>query len=147
MIVNLLFCFITSSVLCLSAITIQSPVQKHFTDHDTIDFLATSTSNKGFLMVNQSLIPIRETMSLPSIPLNYGGNRVHVTVFDEHLKLQPHLRQEIFVYRSLSFIQPIPKHMQRLFTDLMTQFYLPLIQNNDAKLDRPILKKDLYASG
>lgn len=145
MIVNLFFCFITFSFFSFAAITIQSPLQYQFTDQHSIDFLATSTTNKGFLMVNQSLIPIREKMILTSIPLDYGDNLIHVTVFDEHLKFQPHLSQEISVYRSFSFIQSIPKNMQRLLTDLMTQFYLPLIQNDDAKLDDPILKKDLYA--
>jgi hypothetical protein len=60
------------------------------------------------------------------------------------LTLEPHLSSSIEIYRHLPITGASEQEI-RLLTDLVTDYFVPVVDGEDARLDQPILKRDLYA--
>lgn len=139
-----LFIFLFLVQMVHGDIRIESPKQYQLTSQSAIDFVATSTIDKGFLMVNGQLIPIRKKTVFPNLKLQMGRNVVDVHVLNEDLKLEPHLSSSIEIYRHLPITGASEKEIC-LLTDLVTDYFVPVVDGEDARLDQPILKRNLYA--
>ena len=95
-------------------------------------------------MVGGQLIPIRRQTKSHRIDLEFGRNSLDIHVFDDELKLQPNLSNKFFVYRYLPMAGVSLKQAE-LITDLVTDYFVPVVHGNDPQLDAPVLKRDLYA--
>jgi len=130
---------------CFASVIIQSPLQNQVTHRPTIEFNATSSVNRGFFMINDELVPIRKQTKKLNLPLQMGQNDLVVYVLNDELKIQPNLTQKIQVYRQLNTDGDVSGDEARVLTDLATSHYIYLVKNGDAKMDQPILKKDMFA--
>tara|TARA_Y100000591_G_scaffold61949_1_gene50555 strand:- start:27244 stop:28437 length:1194 start_codon:yes stop_codon:yes gene_type:complete len=139
-----LFIFLFLVQMVHGDIRIESPKQDQLTSQSVIDFVATSTIDKGFLIVNGQLIPVRKKTFFPNLKLQMGRNVVDVHVLNEDLKLEPHLSRSIEIYRHLPITGASEQEIC-LLTDLVTDYFVPVVDGEDARLDQPILKRDLYA--
>lgn len=139
-----LFIFLFLVQMVHGHIRIESPKQDQLTSQSAIDFVATSTIDKGFLMVNGQLIPVRKKTVLPNLKLQMGRNVIDVHVLNEDLNLEPHLSSSIEIYRHLPITGASEEEIC-LLTDLVTDYFVPVVDGEDARLDQPILKRDLYA--
>lgn len=139
-----LFIFLFLVQVVHGDIRIESPKQDQLTSQSAIDFVATSSIDKGFLMVNGQLIPVRKKTVFPNLKLQMGRNVVDVHVLNEDLKLEPHLSSSIEIYRHLPITGASDQEIC-LLTDLVTDYFVPVVDGEDARLDHPILKRDLYA--
>ena len=96
-------------------------------------------------MINKHIVPIRKQSTLRNIPLHLGMNTIHVHVLSEDLTIKPALTQTFTIYRQLPTDSPISPSTAHLLTDLAINHSIRLVNNGDAMLDAPILKKDMYA--
>ncbi|MBL6722741.1 MAG: LysM peptidoglycan-binding domain-containing protein [Candidatus Margulisbacteria bacterium] len=142
--IKLLF-ILASTLGCWGTIIIHSPTPNHMTSSPVIHFNAESPVNQGFFMINEHIVPIRKQSTLRNIPLHLGMNTIHVHVLSEDLTINPALTQTLTIYRQLPTNSPISPSIARLLTDLAINHSIRLVNNGDAMLDAPILKKDMYA--
>ena len=125
-------------------VRIESPKHHQVTNQSTIDFVFSSSVDTGFIMLKDLMIPIRKNTRVDNIELRLGMNHWRVYVLNNELQLQPNLTREINIYRQLSIRDGIQNEEARVLTDLVANHYIHVLDGGLAKMDQPILKKDVY---
>lgn len=139
----LLFVFLPLQLL--GSINILSPLDGEVSQHSTINFKFNGSDSKGFLMVQDQIVPIRKTVQTLPLSLNLGENKIKIYILDEDRKIQFDVLTSINIFRSLYIDDLVTFNERYLLTELTRQFNLSLVNNNKAKMEFPVLKKDLYA--
>ena len=142
------FCLI---FLCLfsffgvAQIDILSPRPSEVTQSNFIELEVRATTDKGFILIRDDLVPIRPYINGYRIPLEPGENNFQLHILDENLVFQPHLSRQFSIYSLTANYDGLPINMSVMLSELILKKQLSLLVNNDFKSNDLIKRKDLYA--
>ena len=139
-------CFIfLFSVNIFATVTINFPNDGFVTSNSSIDLVFEATEDQGFLMIQNKIVPIRQVKQSVPLNLNYGENEIFIYVLDKYRKIEFDLTSVIHVYRSVAIEDSVSFSERYLITELMSKYNISLLNKGFARMDQPILKKDMYA--
>ena len=140
-----LFFIVFLTIQLVGEVHILTPLDGLITEKSMVYLQAQGSVNRGFLLVQDQIVPIRESVVSVPISLQVGKNKIVVHVLDEYRKLQFDLMESINIYRSVSINDDVTDYERVVLTELMSRYHLSLLDHGNARMDMPILKKDLYA--
>ena len=122
-----------------------SPINNQQVDTDVIQFNFESDVEKGFYLFENKIVPIRKETTIVGSGLTYGSNEFFFSILDSDRRLVTNSNQKITLYRHIPIFDEVSSFEAFLLTELAIKHNVHMVVNKKATLNRPILKRDLYA--